>query len=168
MHRLALGTVVSALMLMLMLSSSACDRDGSKTKATPTAEGASSQPTGSAAVLLRGTWRAEEFIGATPAGSASVAAFNDALKSGLAPAVLVTYTGDQVKIQTPGSAMLSSSYEVKEDAPRRVVLLNGKDTVVIAFLDEDHMIIDRPGNPFNSKMKMVRVKDAAPATSPSK
>jgi len=43
------------------------------------------------------------------------------------------------------------------------VLLNGKDTVIITVFDDDHMLIDRPGNPFAAKMRMRRVAGDASA-----
>ena len=88
----------------------------------------------------------------------------------VADSVTVTYTGEQVKISTPGSAVLSSSYEVLEDYPRRCVMKNGKDIVAIEFAaDDDHMVIDRRGNALGANMKMHRARPvtAAPSATPS-
>ena len=150
-----------------------CGRDTKRASpepsAAPSATASIEVTRGGAAALLKGTWQLDGFIAASPSGSATVEALNAQVETEAAKAVRVTYTGDQVKIATPGSAVLSSSYTVLEDYPRRCVLQNGKDVVKIEIVDDDdHIVVDRAGNSFNANMRMHRVKPvAASAPSPS-
>ena len=154
------------LLLIACLLSIGCKKDDAP-RADPSTKSATPPPAPLAAgsKLLIGSWQAEEFIAATPSGSASAAALNAQIGSDEAQAVRVTYTADQVKINVQGQT-LASSYVVREDGVGKCTLLNGKDVVVVTFFDDDHMIIDRPGNPYAAKMKMHRLVAAAAAPSP--
>jgi hypothetical protein len=156
-----------ALVVLIGSPAFACKKDeaprsdpASTTQTAPTAV-----PLERGSKLLIGTWQAEEFIAASPSGSASAAALNAQIDSDAAKAVKVTYTADQVKVMIGGQT-LSSTYVVREDGAGKCTLLNGKDTVVITFFDPDHMLIDRPGNPFAAKMRMRRLAAGVDATAP--
>ncbi len=167
MTRLLRIALIACLPLLPLLTSSACKKDEAP-RADPGAPSATppKAPLERGSKLLIGDWQAEEFIAASPSGSASAAALNAQIDSDKAQAVRVTYTGDQVKIIVEGQ-VLASSYWVRDDEAGKTTILNGKDVVIITFFDADHMIIDRPGNPFAAKMKMRRLPKAAPAAAAS-
>ena len=149
--------------LVACCAASACKKD-EPPRADPASQTSGPAPVvlGPGSKLLIGTWQAEEFIAASPSGSASAKALNAQIASDAAQAVKVTYTQTQVQIVVSGQT-LASSYVVREDGVGKCTLLNGKDVVNITFFDDDHMLIDRPGNAFAAKMKMRRlVTDASP------
>ena len=135
----------------------ACERAPS-TSSPPDAAPAPSGPPGSQ--TLKGSWRAEGFLGSNPAGSVSAAVLNAALQADAGPALTIAYTGDQVKMRMPNGQLLTSSYVVLEERPGFVRIQNGPDRVDITFSDADHMIVDRPNSAYFTKMKLRRVGDA--------
>lgn len=158
--------VVLAVPLSAAVLLPACQRDETKpVGAGGSAAGSSAAPapsieTKTAAGTLRGSWQVDGFVAApSPSGSSSAAAFEQDKQQAHVQAIRIVYTGDQVKIYEPGQPLLSSSYEVKESHPTWCRLLSGKDEVVITFLDDDHMVIDRKGNAYGAKMKMKRAVD---------
>lgn len=112
--------------------------------------------------LLKGTWQVEGFEAASVGGVSSAAALQAQADSAEAQAVRITYTENKVQIQAPGQAVMASGYEVLESKLGYVRILNGKDTVVITFRDDDHMLIDRQGNALGTKMKMKRSSGPPP------
>jgi hypothetical protein len=165
---LLLAAVLPPLLLAPAFFGGACDRRDAGTQPSASATPTAHVETKSAAALLVGTWQVDAFAAAAPSGSESAQALNELAKAeqDTASAVRVVYTGDQVKMIAPGSPVLSSSYEIKEDTPTRVVIKNGQDLVTIVFKDDDHMTVDRKGNAYGTKLGMRRVKDAPPVVPP--
>ena len=149
-----IGSIVVAASVALGVG---CERGPSPSAAPEVGPVVSGPP---ASQKLRGSWRTEGFVGSNPAGSASAAALNAGLGSEAAQKLVITYTGDQVKIAMPSGQLLTSSYAVLEDGPSVVKIQNGPDLVVITFTDADHMIVDRPNSAYFAKMKLRRVVDA--------
>jgi hypothetical protein len=143
------------LFLVVVASAGACERSGPSPQGT-TSPTATAPAKKNGAEVIVGTWEAEGFIGTTPAGSASAAALNTEVSGAAAKATRITYTKEQIKIVIEGQT-LASTYTVMEDAPGRCVLLNGKDTVFVEVVDDDHIVVDRRPNPIEAKMKMRRV-----------
>lgn len=159
---------LSCLALALLLPTfllPACQRDETKPvgpggTVASSAAAAPSIETKTAAGTLRGSWQVDGFEAApSPSGSSSASAFEKDKQQAHVQAIRIVYTGDQVKIYEPGQPLLSSSYEVKESHPTWCRLLSGKDEVVITFVDDDHMVIDRKNNAYGAKMKMKRAVD---------
>ena len=113
---------------------------------------------------LKGTWEFDSFAAKDPATAGSVQELNRAAVGN--PAVLAlrtTYDGERVVISAGSGIAPANKYTVKKDAPDRCVLESIGDTIVIEFRDDNHMSVDRRGNPYGAIMNMKRAFGPAPA-----